>query len=44
VHEQSAEAIVEAVGELAKALGGTPVPWSPARLSQRWDIPRSATG
>jgi len=44
VHEQSAEAIVEAVGELARALGGTPVPWSPARLSQRWDTPRSATG
>jgi protein-tyrosine phosphatase len=44
VHEQSAEAIVEAVGELARALGGTPVPWSPARLSQRWDIPRTATG
>ncbi|MGV8909828.1 MAG: hypothetical protein ACOH1Y_12665 [Propionicimonas sp.] len=44
VHEQSAEAIVDAVGELAKALGGTPVPWSPARLTQRWDVPRSATG
>ena len=44
VHEQSAEAIVDAVGELARALGGTPVPWSPARLTQRWDGPKAATG
>lgn len=44
VQEQSAEAIVAAVGELAKALGGNPVPWAPTRGNQRWDIPRTATG
>ena len=44
VHEQSAEAIVEAVGELAKALGVVPVPWTPPRLTQRWEFPRTATG
>lgn len=44
VHEQTSEAIVLAVGELAKALGGIPVPWLPPRLTQRWEIPRTAAG
>jgi protein-tyrosine phosphatase len=44
VQEQSAEAIVLAVGELARALGGTPVSWSPARRTQRYEMPRTATG
>jgi protein-tyrosine phosphatase len=42
--EQSAEATVLAVGELARALGGTPVPWVPARGAQRFEVPRTATG
>ena len=44
VHEQSSEAIVEAIAEIAKALGGAPVPWTPPRLTQRWEVSRSATG
>jgi protein-tyrosine phosphatase len=44
VQEASAEAVIVAVDELAKALGGTPVPWTPARGTQRWEIPKTATG
>lgn len=44
VHEHSAEAIVDAVGELAMALGGTPVRWPPARLTQRWEAPKTVAG
>ena len=43
IHEQVAEQVVAAVEELARALGGDPVAWSPVR-GQRWDIPGTAAG
>lgn len=44
VHEESSEAIILAVAELAKALGGIPVPWVPSRLTNRWAVPRTVAG
>lgn len=43
IQNQVAEQVVEAVGELARALGAEPVAWAPVR-GQRWDIPGTAAG
>jgi protein-tyrosine phosphatase len=44
VHEQTSEAIVDAVAQLATALGGDPVAWAQTRPGRRWEVPRVAAG